>query len=70
MAGITIPTLLYAGTLDEPGPAARAARLMPDAAFVALEGLDHPQGLARSDLVLPHALGFLARAEDAQATRS
>jgi hypothetical protein len=43
---------------------------MPNAAFVALDGLDHAQGLTRSDLVLPHVLEFLARVEDARAPRS
>ena len=56
-----MPTLVYAGTLDEPEPAARAARAMPDARFLALEGLDHPQAFRRSDLVLPHVRAFLDR---------
>jgi pimeloyl-ACP methyl ester carboxylesterase len=70
VAAIRVPTLLYTGTLDEVEPVERAARLMPAAVFVALEGLDHAQGLIRSDLVLPHALEFLARAEGARAAGS
>jgi pimeloyl-ACP methyl ester carboxylesterase len=62
VAAIGIPALLYAGTRDEPERVERAARLMPDAAFVALEGLDHAQAFERSDLVLPHVLEFFARA--------
>lgn len=64
LAGITIPTLLYAGTSDSMAvldALERAARLMPNAAVVVLEGLDHAQTLARSDLVLPHVLRFLAQ---------
>jgi hypothetical protein len=43
---------------------------MPDAAYVALDGLDHAQGLNWSDLELPHVSGFLARVEDVPAPRS
>jgi hypothetical protein len=32
---------------------------MPNAAFVALNGLDHAAAFGRSDLVLPRALAFL-----------
>jgi pimeloyl-ACP methyl ester carboxylesterase len=59
VAAIRIPTLMYAGTLDNPEPKAQAARLLPNAAFVALGGLDHAQAMNRADLVLPHALAFL-----------
>jgi hypothetical protein len=38
---------------------------MPNASFVALDSLDHAQGLTRSDLVLPHVLELLARVEEA-----
>lgn len=67
LAAIQVPALLFAGTLDEPDPVQRAARLMPHATFVALVGLDHAQAIARSDIVLPHVLAFLARAEDLSA---
>src|SRR5262249_52393222 len=70
IGAIRVPALLYAGTLDTPEPAERAARLMPNAAFVALDGLDHAQTLARSDLILPHVLDFLARTEATQDSSS
>ena len=63
VAAIRSPTLLYAGTRDEPEPVERAAQLMPNATFVALEGLDHAQAFERSAAVLPHAQRFLARME-------
>lgn len=64
LAAIRAPTLLYAGTLDDPDPVQRAASLIPHATFVALEGLDHAQTLSRSDVILPHVLKFLARVEE------
>ncbi len=70
LAAVRVPALLFAGTLDEPDPVERVARLMPQATFVALAGLDHAQAIARTDVVLPHVLGFLARAEDTWAARS
>ncbi|HEY7030125.1 MAG TPA: alpha/beta hydrolase [Thermomicrobiales bacterium] len=60
VAAIRTPTLLYAGSLDNPEPKAQAARLMPHASFVALDGLDHAQAMNRADLVLPPVLAFLA----------
>lgn len=60
---IHVPTLLYVGTEDEPDPVERAAKVMPDATFVALDGLNHLE--MRPDLVLPHVLGFLERVERA-----
>ena len=62
---IRVPTLLYAGTNDAPEAEEHAARLMPNAAFVAVEGPDHAQAFERSDLVLPHVRGFLDRANRA-----
>ena len=56
---LAMPALLYRGTLDDPGPAERAARAMPFARFVPLVGLDHAQAINRSDLVLPHVQPFL-----------
>jgi len=38
---------------------------MPNAAFVALEGLHHAEAMIRSDLVLPHVRTFLERVEAA-----
>lgn len=63
-----VPCLLYCGTGDRADAQIRAAaERLPHAAFVAVEGLDHVQGLARSDRVVPHARAFLERAEAAGA---
>lgn len=59
VAAIHVPTLIYAGTFDNPEPKEAAAQLLPNASFVALDGLDHAQAMNRADLVLPHALAFL-----------
>ncbi len=67
VAQIRVPTLLYAGTPDDPEPKEEAARLLPQASFVTFDGLDHAGGFGRSDLILPHALAFLARVEANQA---
>lgn len=57
---ISVPTLLYAGTADPiHGPAAETASLIANARFASLDGLNHIQGMMRSDLVLPHAQQFL-----------
>jgi pimeloyl-ACP methyl ester carboxylesterase len=64
---IRVPTLLYRGTNDDPDLGARAAREMPNATFVALEGLDHAQAINRGDLVLPHVTAFLARVTKSRA---
>ncbi len=57
---IVVPTLLYAGTADPiHGPAAETASLIANAQFVSLDGLNHIQGMMRSDAVLPHARRFL-----------
>ncbi|MGD9713272.1 MAG: alpha/beta fold hydrolase [Thermomicrobiales bacterium] len=60
LGSIHVPTLLYAGTDDEPQFARQTAERMPNARFVPLEGLDHAHGFRRSDLVLPHVTTFLA----------
>jgi pimeloyl-ACP methyl ester carboxylesterase len=64
VAAIPVPTLIYAGSDDTPEPKRRAADLLPNGAFVAIEGLDHAQAFNRADLVLPHVLAFLAGAPD------
>lgn len=70
VAAIQAPTLIYAGTDDDPDPKAQAARLMANATFVGLEGLDHAQAMNRADVALPHALAFLAGpATNASGTR-
>lgn len=56
---ITTPSLLYAGTNDGPEPIARAAGTMPNARFIAMDDLNHPQAFRRSDLIVPHVLSFL-----------
>ena len=60
VAAVRAPTLIYAGTHDNPEPKAQGARLMANATFVGLDGLDHAQAMNRADVVLPHALAFLA----------
>jgi pimeloyl-ACP methyl ester carboxylesterase len=62
VAGIPVPTLIYAGSEDNPEPKQRAAALLPNAAFVALDGLDHAQAMNRADRVLPPVLAFLSGA--------
>ena len=59
VAAIQAPTLIYVGSLDDPEPKVQAAQLLPNATFVALDGLDHAQAMNRADMVLPHALAFL-----------
>lgn len=59
---LTMPCLLYVGEADPAYPQVeRCVRLIPDATFVALPGLDHWAGLYRSDRVLPHVQTFLER---------
>ena len=57
---MSMPCLLFAGELDEPGPVEECARLIADATFFTLPGLDHGGAITRSDLVLPHVKRFLA----------
>jgi pimeloyl-ACP methyl ester carboxylesterase len=59
VATIHVPTLIYAGTEDDPEPKEQAAHLLPEATFIALDGLDHAAAFGRSDLVLPHLQRFL-----------
>ena len=58
---IATPVMFLVGT-EEPfvEQARTAASLLPNGAFVSLEGLDHVQTFFRSDLLLPHVRGFLA----------
>ena len=65
LPAISTPTLIFCGTADQYHDGARrAAGEIPGAEFLALDGLDHGQAMQRSDLVLPKAAGFLARAAD------
>jgi pimeloyl-ACP methyl ester carboxylesterase len=70
VAAISVPSLLYAGTRDEVEEIERTARLMPNATFVALDGLNHLQAYTRRDVVLPHVLAFVSRADERHAERS
>ena len=61
LAELTVPTLIYCGDRDRHFEGARrAAATIPGARFVPLEGVTHPEGGQRSDLVVPHVLEFLA----------
>jgi pimeloyl-ACP methyl ester carboxylesterase len=61
LATVRAPACIYCGTNDNPDPKQRAAKAMPNATFVALDGLDHAAAINRSDLVLPHITAFLDR---------
>jgi pimeloyl-ACP methyl ester carboxylesterase len=63
LRAINLPTLMYRGDKDNPQgdeSARQAADTMPNATLVWLPGLNHVDGIVRSDLVLPHARAFLA----------
>jgi pimeloyl-ACP methyl ester carboxylesterase len=65
LSAISTPTLIFCGTADQYHDGARrAAGEIPGAEFLALDGLDHWQAMQRSDLVLPQATDFLARAAE------
>jgi pimeloyl-ACP methyl ester carboxylesterase len=58
---MTMPCLLVVGEMDSVYPAAKeCAKQMPNVTFVTLPGLDHGEGIRRSDLVLPYVMRFLA----------
>ena len=55
-----MPCLLYVGEADSFCSGLEAcAQHIPNVTFVSLPGLDHIQGMERSDLVLPHVTTFL-----------
>lgn len=61
LPNMSIPCLVYAGKAsDEHKAAKRAVSKMPNADFVSLPGLDHYDGLRRSDLALPLVTKFLS----------
>ena len=61
LPGVTTPCLLYAGDVDPIHEGVKkSASHIPNAIFLGLPGLDHLQGSARSDLVLPQVREFLA----------
>jgi pimeloyl-ACP methyl ester carboxylesterase len=58
---VPLPTLIYCGTDDEPfALAKKASEIMPNARFVKLEGLNHPQVFRQTEHILPHIRAFLA----------
>lgn len=64
---IAVPCLVWAGFADAMHDRVRdAAAQIPTATFVSLPGLDHEQAAARSDLILPHIMEFLAKVESDQ----
>ena len=61
LAGMRMPTCLYAGDADPLCPQAKAAsQLIPGAVFFSLPGLTHPGAFQNLDLVLPRVVDFLA----------
>jgi pimeloyl-ACP methyl ester carboxylesterase len=62
VSALTMPCLLYGSTNElSTAERRRATSLLPDATLVPLEGVNHPQGFQRADLILPHVIVFLAR---------
>ena len=60
LASIEIPVLLYAGEIDGGfAQVQQCAAQLPNAKFVSLPGLNHPESFYQSGLVLPHVLPFL-----------
>jgi pimeloyl-ACP methyl ester carboxylesterase len=59
---VSLPTLIYCGTEDEPfALAQKASKTMPNARFVALEGLNHPQVFRQTEHILPRVKAFLSQ---------
>jgi pimeloyl-ACP methyl ester carboxylesterase len=66
---LPVPCLIYVGDADPRHPESETyVRLIPDATFVSLPGLDHMTGISPSDLVLPHVRTFLDRVTRQQAS--
>jgi pimeloyl-ACP methyl ester carboxylesterase len=60
LSQLSLPALLYAGDLDPfREEMAASAKIMPDATFFSVPGLDHPKTAQKSDLVLPNVTKFL-----------
>ena len=60
LAGMRMPTCLYAGDADALFPQTKAVRqLIPGAVFISLPGLTHPGAFQKRDLVLPRVVDFL-----------
>jgi pimeloyl-ACP methyl ester carboxylesterase len=61
LPNVTLPCLLYAGSADSQFELAnRCAQELPSATMVTLPDLNHFQVMARSDLVVPQVVRFLA----------
>jgi pimeloyl-ACP methyl ester carboxylesterase len=62
LARVSLPTLIYCGTEDDSFTLAKlASQTMPNATFVALEGLNLPQAFRQTKHILPHIGSFLAK---------
>jgi pimeloyl-ACP methyl ester carboxylesterase len=62
LRSISAPCLVYAGTADAHcEPASEAARVLPECTLVQIPSLNHIETYFRSEVVLPHLRGFLAR---------
>jgi len=58
---VTMPCLLYAGDSDANYPGVKeCCKQLPNATFVSLPGLNHPEAFVQSHVVLPHITKFLA----------
>ena len=68
LQSIPVPCLLYVGE-DDPrfAGAKEAVGSIPRATFFSLPGINHRQGMARSDLVLPRVKAFLRKVRVAAA---
>lgn len=61
LSAVNIPCLVYAGDVsNEHETAKQAVNMMPNATFISLPGLDHYDGLRRSDLVIPIVKEYLS----------
>jgi pimeloyl-ACP methyl ester carboxylesterase len=64
LASLKIPCLLYTGENDKGYSfTPEDVKMLPDAVFVIVPGLDHYQAFMRSDLVVPHIKKFLKNVE-------
>jgi len=66
LSGMTMPFLLFAGDNDPVYPRMQeVTKILPDATFFSIPGVNHVQSITRSDVVLPHVKEFLARVSKA-----
>jgi pimeloyl-ACP methyl ester carboxylesterase len=67
LPGMAMPCLLYAGEKDPYYSGAQAcAKVIPNAVFVGLRGLDHGSAFRRAVLILPRVMEFLRDTSDAR----